>query len=191
MKEDKEQRVVTITGQVDIFEDMPGTDADAISILTQDGDEYIVNTRKMVKKLMPFAGEEVDILFQGTISKDHSGLEILTVHSFKVLSEEALELISAAAKDASTPRAKHKRRNYDDDESEDDIDDGLEGLDQVIEADWDDDLNGEDADGLGDLGEFDELDDAEYDDPLKADKNHKDDSSHSPKTSKRKADKKR
>ena len=85
MKEDKEQRVVTITGQVDIFEDMPGADADAISILCQDGNEYIVTTRKMVKRLMPFAGEEVDILIQETISKDHSGLDILTVHSFKVL----------------------------------------------------------------------------------------------------------
>ncbi|MDQ0291721.1 hypothetical protein [Oligosphaera ethanolica] len=110
MKEDKEQRVVTITGQVDIFEDMPGADADAISILCQDGNEYIVTTRKMVKRLMPFAGEEVDILFQGTISKDHSGLDILTVHSFKVLSEEALELVSPAVKEAPLPRPKHKKK---------------------------------------------------------------------------------
>lgn len=196
MKEDKEQRVITITGQVDIFEDMPGSDADAISILSQDGDEYIVNTRKMVKKLMPFAGEEVDILFQGTISKDHSGLEIFTVHSFKVLSEDALELISAA-KEAPAPRAKHKRRDYDDDDEE--LDDDIEGLDQIVDADWDDaqddgDEDGDDLDDLDDLGsldEFVELDATEPAAPPKTDKNHKGDSSHPPITPKHKADKKR
>jgi len=133
MKEDKEQRVVTITGQVDIFEDMPGTDADAISILSQDGNEYIVSTRKMVKKLMPFAGEEVDILFQGTVAKDHSGLEILNIHSFKVLSEDALELLkNNIAKDAPPPRVKHIQHVFDDDE------DDIEGVDHVVDEDWHD-----------------------------------------------------
>lgn len=170
MKEDKEQRVVTITGQVDIFEDMPGTDADAISILSQDGNEYIVSTKKTVKKLMPFAGEEVDILFQGTVSKDHSGLDILTVHSFKVLSEDALELISPVVKDTPPPRAKHKKHDYDDDEEDD-----IEGVDHVVDADWNDapeeddeeEEDGEDEE-MDDLDDLDDLDD----DPPKADDDH-------------------
>lgn len=153
MKEELDKHVLSVTGQVDIFEDMPGTNADAISILTNDGDEYVVITHKMIKRLMPFAGEEVDILFQGTVSRDHSGLEIFNIHSFKVLSEEALELAKKAeAKEATVPR---NRKSHD--LNDDDIQ-GAEGLDQVVSGDW---IGSHDADDENDPDLDDDLDDQE------------------------------
>jgi hypothetical protein len=162
MKEDKEQRIVSITGQVDIFENMPGTDADAISILSQDGNEYIVSAKKMVKKLMPFAGEEVDLLFQGTVAKDHSGLEVLSVHSFKILSEEAQELINAKAKDAAAARAKRKKRNYEDEDEDENEDEELEGIDQIVDIHWHD-IHVDDDEFEDDELEDEELEDEEFD----------------------------
>ncbi len=145
------KKLLQIIGQVDIFEDSTAGDT-AISVFTTDGDEYVIVSRKFVKRLLRYAGEEIDLEFLGYVTHDASdGLDILNVVSFKPTSEE--EIKATADYDRSHDSKKRKKA----------IDDELD--DEDMHSD-DFDLSGIHDDDLNDIDLDDEdldLDDEEFD----------------------------
>ncbi len=154
------RKLLQIIGQVDIFEDSTAGDT-VISVLTADGDEYVIASRKIVKRLLRYAGEEIDIEFLGYVTHDASdGLDILNVVSFKPTSEEDIRATADADYDRSHGSKKRKRAIADE---LDDEDMNSEDFDIAVIHDDDlDDLDLDDEDLDLDDEDFD-LDDADLD----------------------------
>ena len=152
------RKLLQIIGQVDIFEDSTAGDT-VVSVLTADGDEYVIASRKIVKRLLRYAGEEIDIEFLGYITHDASdGLDILNVVSFKPTSEEDIKTTADYDRGLGSKKRKKTIDHELDDEDMDseDFDISIINDDDLDDLDLDDeelDLDDEDFD----------LDDADID----------------------------
>lgn len=87
--EDTFRKQSHFVGQIEVFEDYPGCNS-AVSVFTEEGEEYVVINKKAVKRLLRYAGEEVKVELEGVVDFDHAlGLNILNVTSIK--SNEEIE----------------------------------------------------------------------------------------------------
>jgi hypothetical protein len=83
MQDDDE--IQTIVGQLDIFD---GLDGQKLTVTTADGDEYLISSKKWIKRLNKYADENIDISFEGTIEHDpEEGMDVLNIKSFKPAEE--------------------------------------------------------------------------------------------------------
>lgn len=81
MKSDVDE--VTIVGRLDFYEDLE-LGSNLVAVYTDDGEEYVISNRKMVRRLMPYAEDDIDITFVGTVDEDpYSHIKVLTVQSYE------------------------------------------------------------------------------------------------------------
>ncbi len=127
-----------IVGQIDVFEDSTASDT-SMSVFTADGEEYVITSRKVVKRLLRYAGEEIDIDFHGYVRHDAiSGLDILSVVSFKptVADDDAPEADAGALDFGDDQPRKRKKKviahALDDDNVNEDDFNQAEGFDTII-----------------------------------------------------------
>ncbi|MBO4526596.1 MAG: hypothetical protein J5743_03140 [Victivallales bacterium] len=77
--------IQTIVGQLDIFD---GLDGQKLTVTTADGDEYLIASKKWIKRLNKYADENIDISFEGTIEHDpEEGMDVINIKSFKPAQE--------------------------------------------------------------------------------------------------------
>lgn len=130
------RKLIQIIGQVDVFEDSTASDT-TISVFTPEGEEYVVVARKVVRRLLRFAGEEIDIDFVGYVDHDSSsGLDILSVVSFKPTREDE-NMTAASASDYGRDTSHKKRKktiapDLDDEAVNAEDFDQAEGFDTII-----------------------------------------------------------
>lgn len=131
-----EKKLSHIVGQIEVFEDYPGRDT-AVSVITDDGDEFVVINRKAVKRLLQYAGEEINVELQGTVVFDHSlGMNVLNVTSIKDDGEMEAEALRMEEKILQAERPKKKKKRLvsvvDEELSQDDLLMMLEGFDDIV-----------------------------------------------------------
>lgn len=77
--------IQTIVGQLDIFD---GLDGQKLTVTTADGDEYLISSKKWIKRLNKYADENIDISFEGTVEHDpEEGMDVINIKSFKPAQE--------------------------------------------------------------------------------------------------------
>ena len=81
MESDNSEKLVTITGQLDVSDELCSDGTAALSIILDNGDEYVINNRRVVKRLQRFAYNQETLVFTGTVRQDSTGLKILSVQS--------------------------------------------------------------------------------------------------------------
>ena len=81
MGNDDSEKQVTITGQLDVSDELCSDGTAALSIILDNGDEYVINNRKVVKRLHRLAYNQETVVFTGTVRQDSTGLKILSVQS--------------------------------------------------------------------------------------------------------------
>ena len=81
MDSDNSEKQVTITGQLDVSDELCSDGTAALSIILDNGDEYVINNRRVVKRLQRFAYNQETLVFTGTLRQDSTGLKILSVQS--------------------------------------------------------------------------------------------------------------
>ena len=81
MDSDNSENLVTITGQLDVSDELCSDGTAALSIINDDGDEYVINNRRIVKRLQRLAYNQETLVLTGTFRQDSTGLKILSVQS--------------------------------------------------------------------------------------------------------------
>jgi len=165
----------TIVGQLDIFD---GLDGQKLTVTTADGDEYLISSKKWIKRLNKYADENIDISFEGTIEHDpEEGMDVINIKSFKPAQEveDDLPTLLSLNEDIKLQKGKHpsKIRAQDDDDAEPlDEDEDVAGLSWENGGEEDDDLtepNPEDLEDeeIPDDIDLDDLEDEPTDDGKK------------------------
>ena len=139
--------IQTIVGQLDIFD---GLDGQKLTVTTADGDEYLIASKKWIKRLNKYADENIDISFEGTIEHDpEEGMDVINIKSFKPAQEveDDLPTLLSLNEDLKLQKDKSvkKPQLLDDDMEPLDEDDPLILPWDEKTADGDDDLDDEDA----------------------------------------------
>ncbi|MCR4573044.1 MAG: hypothetical protein K5787_04690 [Lentisphaeria bacterium] len=108
----------TIVGQLDVYD---GLDGQKLIITTAQGDEYLIASKKWIKRLNKYADEEIDIIFEGTVEHDpEEGMDVISIKSFKPAQEveDDLPTLLSLNEDMKLNKDKsgRKPRKNDDDE---------------------------------------------------------------------------
>ena len=108
----------TIVGQLDVYD---GLDGQKLIITTANGDEYLIASKKWIKRLNKYADEEIDITFEGTVEHDpEEGMDVISIKSFKPAQEieDDLPTLLSLNEDIKLSKDKsgRKPRKNDDDE---------------------------------------------------------------------------
>ncbi|MBR6059997.1 MAG: hypothetical protein IKP58_17665 [Victivallales bacterium] len=108
----------TIVGQLDVYD---GLDGQKLIITTAQGDEYLIASKKWIKRLNKYADEEIDITFEGTVEHDpEEGMDVISIKSFKPAQEveDDLPTLLSLNEDMKLNKDKsgRKPRKNDDDE---------------------------------------------------------------------------
>ena len=165
----------TIVGQLDIFD---GLDGQKLTVTTADGDEYLISSKKWIKRLNKYADENIDISFEGTVEHDpEEGMDVINIKSFTPAQEvdDDLPTLLSLNEDRKLQKDKHAKKPLpqDDDDieplDEDDMQDGLpwdeNGTESEDAPDGEDGAEDEDAEpNLEDLVDEDIPDDINLDD---------------------------
>lgn len=152
---------VTIVGKLELYED-PETGSDLVAVCTDDGEEYVVTNKKMVRKLMKYTEDDIDIEFTGTIREDpYSLIQVLTIEDYKLLQEFVeLKSIDNGNDVAVKGKKSHSQQDFDNfvDRDADTLDDNfsLDDLELDNEDFGDDEAFDLDADALEDPADDDE-----------------------------------
>ena len=112
-----------IVGQLDIFD---GLDGQKLTVTTAEGDEYLITSKKWIKRLNKYADENIDISFEGTVEHDpEEGMDVLTIKTFKPAEEveDDLPTLLSLNEDLKLQKDKHAKKSLPDD-------DDLEPLDE-------------------------------------------------------------
>ena len=165
----------TIVGQLDIFD---GLDGQKLTVTTADGDEYLISSKKWIKRLNKYADENIDISFEGTVEHDpEEGMDVINIKSFTPAQEvdDDLPTLLSLNEDLKLQKDRHATQLHpaaDDDIEpldEDDMQDGLpwdeNGTESEDAPDGEDGAEDEDAEpNLEDLVDEDIPDDINLDD---------------------------
>ena len=79
MDNDNPENTVTITGQLDVSDELCSDGTAALSIILDNGDEFVINNRRVVKKLQRLAYNQERLIFTGTVRQDSTGLNVFSV----------------------------------------------------------------------------------------------------------------
>ena len=156
----------TIVGQLDVYD---GLDGQKLIITTAQGDEYLIASKKWIKRLNKYADEEIDITFEGTVEHDpEEGMDVISIKSFKPAQEveDDLPTLLSLNEDMklSKDKSSRKSRKNDDDEIPEIPDDpDAAALWNITEVD-DDTGNEDEEPSLDDLEDEDIPDDINLDD---------------------------
>ncbi len=156
----------TIVGQLDVYD---GLDGQKLIITTAQGDEYLIASKKWIKRLNKYADEEIDITFEGTVEHDpEEGMDVISIKSFKPAQEveDDLPTLLSLNEDMklSKDKSSRKSRKNDDDEIPEIPDDpDAAALWNITEID-DDTGNEDEEPSLDDLEDEDIRDDINLDD---------------------------
>ena len=152
----------TIVGQLDIYD---GLDGQKLIVTTAAGDEYLIASKKWIKRLNKYADENIDITFEGIVEHDpEEGMDVINIKSYKPSQEVEDELPTLLSLDEdmkiSKEKGTRKLRNDDDDDDLQDIEDDPDAaLWNVTESSDDDE-----EPSLDDLEDEDIPDDINLDD---------------------------
>ena len=79
--DDDNEKTITIQGQLDVSDELCSDGTAALSVILENGEEYVINNRKTVKRLQKMAYNQETLVFTGTIKQDSTGLNVLVVQS--------------------------------------------------------------------------------------------------------------
>ena len=79
--DDNKEKIITIQGQLDVSDELCSDGTAALSVTLENGEEYVINNRKTVKRLQKMAYNQETLVFTGTIKQDSTGLRVLLVQS--------------------------------------------------------------------------------------------------------------
>lgn len=137
-----------IVGQLDIFD---GLDGQKLTVTTAEGDEYLITSKKWIKRLNKYADENIDISFEGTVEHDpEEGMDVLTIKTFKPAEEveDDLPTLLSLNEDLKLQKDKHAKKQLPQDDDlepldEDDLQNGLPWDEKETDDDDNDDGNDE------------------------------------------------
>lgn len=81
MGEDEDRVEIEVVGHLDVSDEHCSDGSAALSIVLDNGDEYTVRNRKVVKRLMKYAYDQVEMTFKGYLSHDPTGIDVFSVTS--------------------------------------------------------------------------------------------------------------
>ena len=113
----------TIVGQLDIFD---GLDGQKLTVTTADGDEYLITSKKWIKRLNKYADENIDISFEGTIEHDpEEGMDVINIKTFKPAQEveDDLPTLLSFNEDLKLKKDKSSKKTLPDDDDLEPLDD--------------------------------------------------------------------
>ncbi len=146
-----EKKEMDIEGRVDVSDELCDDGSEALSIVTDDGDEYIIKSRKMIKHLMKYAYvDDLKIKFHGFARLDTDGIVLFTVTGYKLpeITKDQRHLLSVEEESGASERQRHSiEKDEDGEDGEKDKGDGF--------ADY--------QDGDGDYGEYNDEGDQDED----------------------------
>lgn len=137
-----------IVGQLDIFD---GLDGQKLTVTTAEGDEYLITSKKWIKRLNKYADENIDISFEGTVEHDpEEGMDVLTIKTFKPAEEveDDLPTLLSLNEDLKLQKDKHAKKPLPQDDDlepldEDDLQNGFPWDEKETDDDDNDDGNDE------------------------------------------------
>ena len=79
---EEEREYVELTGVLDVSTELCIDGSEALALVTDDGDEYVINNRKTVKRLFKYAYNMSRLICTGYLEHDPTGIDIFSVVSF-------------------------------------------------------------------------------------------------------------
>ena len=143
--------IQTIVGQLDIFD---GLDGQKLTVTTADGDEYLITSRKWIKRLNNYADENIDISFEGTIEHDpEEGMDVINIKTFKPAQEveDDLPTLLSLNEDLKMKKDKSGKKSLPDDDDLEPLDEDAPILLPWDEKTVDGDDGSDDDDGNEDI----------------------------------------
>ena len=101
---EEEREYVELTGILDVSTELCIDGSEALALVTDDGDEYVINNRKTVKRLFKYAYNMSRLICTGYLEHDPTGIDILSVVSF--VEDEMPQEKNKAAKTKKAPAKK-------------------------------------------------------------------------------------
>ena len=166
---DDERKEIEVTGELGETDELCDDGSSALSLMTPEGDEYIICNRRMVRRLMKYAEAQVEITLRGYVRHDPTDIDILSVTGFDA---PRLDEDSNYNYDDSEPlpRSRRRRKRVEDEDEDDSLDENdSENLDEDYDADSSLDFDSMDEEQEPTPEELAELDAALADDNLKID----------------------
>ena len=158
----------TIVGQLDVYDSLDGQ---KLIVTTAEGDEYLIASKKWIKRLNKYADENIDITFEGTVEHDpEEGMDVISIKSFKPAQEveDDLPTLLSLDEDMKLTRDKGSRKSRKKDDDDDDevheIEDDPDAALWNIEENHDDTDDDDEEPSLEDLEDEDIPDDINLDD---------------------------
>jgi hypothetical protein len=162
--------IQTIVGQLDIFD---GLDGQKLTVTTADGDEYLITSKKWIKRLNKYADENIDISFEGTIEHDpEEGMDVINIKTFKPAQEveDDLPTLLSLNEDLKMKKDKSGKKSLPDDDDLEPLDEDAPILLPWDEKTVDGDDGSDDEDGNEDAEpNLEDLDDEDIPDDIDLD----------------------
>ena len=149
--------IQTIVGQLDIFD---GLDGQKLTVTTAEGDEYLITSKKWIKKLNKYADENIDISFECTVDHDpEEGMDVISIKNYKPAQEldDDLPTLLSLDEDLKLQKDKHGKKPL----LQDDDIEPLDEDDMLTPLPWDE--NGTESEDAPDSEDGTEDDDVEPD----------------------------
>jgi len=84
MRNDEDKLEITLTGHIEIADELCEDGSEALCIVTAEGDEYLIKNKKTIRRLMKYAYyDSVDINFRGIARHSDDGTNLFNVLSFE------------------------------------------------------------------------------------------------------------
>ncbi|MBQ6471402.1 MAG: hypothetical protein IJJ33_05425 [Victivallales bacterium] len=139
-----ERNEVELFGELGETDELCDDGSSALSLMTPEGDEYIICNRKIVRRLMKYAEAQVEITLRGYVRHDPSGIEILSVTGYDAPQLDDDSDYNYGDSEPAPRSRKHRKK--------------VEELDEDGSLDNDDSQEDEDFDADGSM-DFDGMDD--------------------------------
>lgn len=155
--EDYEKKEIDLLGRIDVSDELCDDGSEALAIVTDDGEEYVIKNRKMVKRLMKYAYvDDLKIAFHGFSRLDDDGITLFSVVNYSIpeITRNQQELLAVEV-DAENSRQQQKKKQKNSEANENVEDEELlpELEDENQGQEFEDGLDADDAD-LEDLDEL-------------------------------------
>ena len=108
MESECTDKSITITGQLDVSDELCSDGTAALSIILDNGDEYVISNRKVVKRQQRLAYNQERLVFTGVVKQDATGLKVFSVQSCSKPEEKPKTPARKTARKSSTAKKSTK-----------------------------------------------------------------------------------
>ncbi len=109
------QREININGHIEVSDELCEDGTEALAFITEEGEEFVIRNRKVVKRLKKYAyQEDIPIKIHGLVKRSTDGIDVLGVLGYEAPKPEKESEPSLIISDLEPRKKRSGRRRRDD-----------------------------------------------------------------------------